>query len=787
MGRKREYRSIKTRITSWFILGALVPLIIIIALIYNQRVNSIKKEAFNKLTAIRDLKVEQLNAWLNQKIGDIQSISEDLAVRKILSRAESSEDKSKELVNVKKILHRYLKNYRDYHEIFIMNPTSGVIELSTDKSHEGEDKSEELCFTGPLQSRHIFIKDPCFSQSINGYSMVFSIPVFCLKHNGEHITGILAARVNLKHSLYALLLNRTGMGDTGETLIVNKDTVPLNELRWSTDDPHTLQIKTTAAISASRGETGINEITDYRGEKVLAAYTHIPITKWGFVAKQDINEVYAPIRSLLWNFLILLLISEAIIYGIAIFLGRTIAQPILEMTEVSKRIQNGDLSARNKIQTYDELGYLAESFNNMADSILSQLDIIKKGEDLLRKERDTLEEQVQERTIALKQELNERKRAEEILIESEATARALINAPTDSVFLIDRKGIILDINTTAIRKFNKQSDELIGSCWYDLYSPEVAEDKKERVKTVLQTGTLLRSENKINGIWFDTVIYPITDAWAGIKKLAIIARDISERKRAEEILKRDKEDIENIVHERTNELLRAQKELEKAKRLSDIGTLAATVAHELRNPLAVIGIAAYNIKRKRHNPFVDKHLDNINKKIAEGEQIINNLLSYSRIKMPDYQEIQVYHLLYECINDKNKIFHKKHIQIESKFESIKNIFIEADPFQFKEIINNILDNAYHSCQENKGIIEVRADRSDKKMLRICCKDNGSGIEKNDLSEIFKPFFTRKSKGTGLGLTICHELINNHGGTIGIESEINQGTTVIIDLPTERAL
>ncbi|MGA1826618.1 MAG: hypothetical protein ACMUIP_18345 [bacterium] len=87
-----------------------------------------------------------------------------------------------------------------------------------------------------------------------------------------------------------------------------------------------------------------------------------------------------------------------------------------------------------------------------------------------------------------------------------------------------------------------------------------AENKKEGINKIIQTGKPLRSENEINGMWFDTIIFPITDASAEIIKLAIIARDITERKKAEEVLIRDKEDIEKIVNQRTKELLITQEE-----------------------------------------------------------------------------------------------------------------------------------------------------------------------------------------------------------------------------------
>lgn len=105
-----------------------------------------------------------------------------------------------------------------------------------------------------------------------------------------------------------------------------------------------------------------------------------------------------------------------------------------------------------------------------------------------------------------------------------------------------------------------------------------------------------------------------------------------------------------MVEEKTFELVAAQLDLEQAKRLSDIGVLAATVAHELRNSPATINIAVSNIKRKAKNPDLDKHLRNIEKKIAESNQIINNLLFYSRIKSPSYEKVNIMSIIEECVN-----------------------------------------------------------------------------------------------------------------------------------------
>lgn len=287
------------------------------------------------------------------------------------------------------------------------------------------------------------------------------------------------------------------------------------------------------------------------------------------------------------------------------------------------------------------------------------------------------------------------------------------------------------------------------------------------VRWVSETGNVIHDENN-----------------KAMRMLGVV-KDITERKQAEDVLKRDKETVERLVNERTQELLHTQAELDKAKRLSDIGTLAATVAHELRNPLAVIKTASYNIRRKRKNFLLDKHLDNIEKKISESNQIINNLLSYSRIKIPTYEKVEIYELLNECIAFTKKRFYNQDVSIFKNYGPTKKKFIDGDPLQIGEIFNNILTNAYQSISDKKGKIEVMTRDVGKNLLEINISDNGIGIDEEDLEKIFQPFFTRKSKGTGLGLTICNELVRLHGGKIDIKSKKGEGTTVTITLRVKR--
>ncbi len=268
----------------------------------------------------------------------------------------------------------------------------------------------------------------------------------------------------------------------------------------------------------------------------------------------------------------------------------------------------------------------------------------------------------------------------------------------------------------------------------------------------------------------------------GLCVLASI-EDITLRKKAEEILKRDKESLERLVDERSKELIKAQKELKQFSRLADIGTLAASVAHELRNPLGVIQLAAYNLKKEKEDLAANKHLANIEKKVWEGNQIVDNLLSYARIKIPNYENVRIINILDECVASAQGRFGEKGIVIEKKYGDGLD-FIEADANQIREIFLNILNNACQAIVTPEGKVELEA-RCQGEQVCVSVRDTGVGIAQEDLDKVFEPFFTRKSKGTGLGLTICNELVNLHQGKIEINSRQGEGTTVCVFLPIHR--
>lgn len=212
--------------------------------------------------------------------------------------------------------------------------------------------------------------------------------------------------------------------------------------------------------------------------------------------------------------------------------------------------------------------------------------------DLLKMRITIIEQQLQNRI--------RRKQAEEALRESEETARALLNAPTDAVVLIDPKGIVLDMNRTTAYRLGTSIEEIIGSCLWDCFPPDVGERGKARVEKVIQSGEFSRFEGEWQELWYDTVIYPIFDVKGRVSRLAVIARNITERKHAEEELAKYREHLEEIIEERTAKLKgtneQLQQEIIERKRIEQALQVSEGQYRSLAEDLADRNISEYKLR-----------------------------------------------------------------------------------------------------------------------------------------------------------------------------------------------
>lgn len=382
-------------------------------------------------------------------------------------------------------------------------------------------------------------------------------------------------------------------------------------------------------------------------------------------------------------------------------------------------------------------------------------------------------------------DISERKRSETELKTIESRFRAIADLAGDSIFIVDRSLRVTYVNTYAAARFRKSPDEIVGKRLADLFEPSDFAHMSKALRRVFATGKPVGTENRFifpqGEAWLSNRLCPVKDEDGKMALVLGLSRDITSLKKAEEVLRRDKTALGRVARDKSEKLLEAQRKLDQAERLVEIGTLAASVAHELRNPLAAIRTAVFNIRRKTSDLSLETHMTNIERKIQESDQIINNLLLYGKIAMPHVALVDLCTLMDECVESAKQRFDGYAVSVRKNYQGPR--IVKADPLQMKEVFDNILNNAYEAMPSRQGALDIGVEEERGGGMVISIKDTGVGIAEGDISRVHEPFFSTKRVGTGLGLPICHKIITLHGGSIGTKSTVGKGTTIKIRLPS----
>jgi len=231
----------------------------------------------------------------------------------------------------------------------------------------------------------------------------------------------------------------------------------------------------------------------------------------------------------------------------------------------------------------------------------------------------------------------------------------------------------------------------------------------------------------------------------------------------------------------------AQKRLIQTERLAALGSVAAGVAHEVKNPLAIMlqGVEYLKSALKNDVRLLDV-TQRIEKSVLRADNIIKGLLSYSRQVSLKMEEMDILPLIDETLSFVEYQIQLKHISVKKQYaENLPKIIMDSN--QIKQVFTNLFMNALEAMEE-EGILGVRVDakkdEKEEKKVKIVVSDTGKGIPEEVIRKIFDPFFTTKDneRNTGLGLSITKGIIDKHHGTIEIESEPGRGTRIIIELP-----
>jgi signal transduction histidine kinase/DNA-binding NarL/FixJ family response regulator len=260
--------------------------------------------------------------------------------------------------------------------------------------------------------------------------------------------------------------------------------------------------------------------------------------------------------------------------------------------------------------------------------------------------------------------------------------------------------------------------------------------------------------------------------------------EIAVRKQAEEDLRQLNNELEQRVEQRTLELQKTQLQYLHAEKLSAIGKLSASIAHEFNNPLQGILAVLRGLKRRARMEDEDKEL--LDEAIEEGERIkglIRNLQEFNRPTSGQSSMMDVHKTLDSVLLLYTNEFKSRRISVVRDYaEGLPNILAISD--QIKQVVLNMFTNAAAACCVPGGVITVKTWQDDAERVAVAIQDTGIGIEQSDLDRIFQPFYTTKPevKGSGLGLSVSHGIVKNHGGEIRVESRPGAGATFTILLP-----
>jgi len=415
-------------------------------------------------------------------------------------------------------------------------------------------------------------------------------------------------------------------------------------------------------------------------------------------------------------------------------------------------------------------------------------------------------------------DITERKRAEEEVVRAkEQWDRTFAGVP-DLIAIIDGDHRVLRVNPSMAKHLGKTAEECAGlPCYEAVHGTDSPPDFCPHSRT-LQDG--LRHietvhEGRLGGD-FEVSTTPIHDDHGRMIGSVHVAHDITDRLRAEEVLKDSRDKLEQRVLERTEELQRAydrlslesmereriEEQLRQAQKMEAIGTLAGGIAHDFNNILAsVIGFTEMAIEDVPDRPEVEKNLRNVLKSGMRARELVKQILAFSRKADYERSPLSLGPVLKETIQLLRASIPST-VEISLSLRTAEDTVL-ASPIEIQQVLMNLATNASFAMQGKSGAVQVSLmdidfesesaalspDASPGEYIQIMVRDTGAGMSPEVMKRIFEPFYTTREvgKGTGMGLAVVYGIVRDLHGTITVESEPGKGSVFRVILPKMRTV
>lgn len=389
--------------------------------------------------------------------------------------------------------------------------------------------------------------------------------------------------------------------------------------------------------------------------------------------------------------------------------------------------------------------------------------------------------------VSLALEASERLLVEQHLHEQELRYNDIYRNTSDIIVTVEVKAngsfVAQDINPAGERITGFQIDQLQGKSAADVLPFEEAHYIEEKYQECLQSGMPVTFEMEttlpVGKMWFNVLLVPVRDWQNRIHRLAIIARDISIKKRAED------------------EQRRLQTQLFQAQKLQALGTLAGGLAHDFNNILT--GILGHTELLKMDAELSDHHqanLDVVHQATLRAQDLVQRIMTFSCKQPPVRKPIDLGKLTLDVLRLMRASIPVT-VSIETRIDPGLPL-LQADAGQMQQVLINLCTNAVQAMGENGGQLRIHLDRFEVReplsgqleslregnYIRLTVSDTGPGMDVSTLNRLFEPFFTTKPPGvgSGLGLAVVHGIVQNHDGAIAVHSQLGSGATFEVYLP-----
>ncbi len=494
-----------------------------------------------------------------------------------------------------------------------------------------------------------------------------------------------------------------------------------------------------------------------------------------------IEQNLAQMKNTLMSLSVLVFI---LMIGLITVVSQIALLPLKGLMDGVQHLTAGELTFRIPLQSQDELGKLAVSFNTMAQE--------------LNLYHDHLQERVEQRTAELTtanaqlhQEIAERKRVEDALRASEAELRALFAGMTDVVLMLNRAGRYLKIAPTSPELLYKPVDELLGTTLHETFSQDQADIFLEHIHQSLETQQLAKLEYSLNigvsEVWFDGRIAPMSP-----DTVVLVARDITERKQMEDDLRHAKDAA-----------LEAQRAAEAASRAKS--TFLANMSHELRTPLhSILGFAQQLGRDATLTASQHQSMDIIYRNGDHLLTLLNDILDFTKIEAKRLELRSEQFALPSLIRQLADMaqLNAEHKGLSFVYEAPADLLqiVLGDQKRLRQILINLLGNAVKFTKHGSvtfKILDCRLQNADLEdstshishltsHIKFQVEDTGIGIPSEQCEAIFQPFqqadpYKLQEGNTGLGLAISQRLLKMMGSQLYMTSTEGRGSTFWFDL------